>query len=105
LHEETQPNCYFTAVAASINRSSIRAKDAAYTHYLTAVAGKSNNEARLIAKDVLGDDVFWDWDRKKSSASTKVVIHALLLLVPRTREGYYHYTGGIEVRCPIFMFS
>ena len=21
------------------------------------------------------------------------------LLVPRTREGYYHYTGGVEVSC------
>jgi isocitrate lyase len=56
----------FTAVSASINRSRISAKDAAYGHYLTAVAGKSNNEARLIAKDVLGEDIFWDWDRKQS---------------------------------------
>jgi hypothetical protein len=33
----------------------------------------------------------------------KVVFHVPLPLVPRTREGYYHYTGGIEVRCPILI--
>ncbi|KAJ7492153.1 isocitrate lyase [Mycena latifolia] len=45
---------------------------------LTAVEGKSIPEAREIAKDILGKPVFWDWD------------------LPRTREGYYHVTGGVE---------
>ena len=23
-------------------------------------------------------------------------------IAPRTREGYYHYTGGVEVKVPLF---
>ncbi len=40
--------------------------------------GKSNTEARAIARGIVGKDVFWDWDN------------------PRTREGYYRMQGGIE---------
>ncbi|KAJ7146250.1 isocitrate lyase [Mycena epipterygia] len=77
---EANPLCTFnqaveTAIAQS---SSIENKDAAYKSYLTAVDGKSNSEAREIAADILGKPVFWDWD------------------LPRTREGYYHVTGGVE---------
>ena len=43
-------------------------------HYL--VKGKSNSEARAIAKGLTGVDVHWDWD------------------APRTREGFYRYQGG-----------
>jgi isocitrate lyase len=42
------------------------------------VKGKSNPEARAIARGILGTEVFWDWDN------------------PRTREGYYRLQGGIE---------
>ncbi|KAF8240746.1 isocitrate lyase and phosphorylmutase [Tricholoma matsutake] len=71
--------CTFNqAVEQAIHKSIISDKDAAYRTYLTAVEGKSNNEARAVAADILGDSVFWDCD------------------LPRTREGYYHYTGGIE---------
>ena len=38
--------------------------------------GKSNNEARAIAKGLTGVDVHFDWDSA------------------RTREGYYRYKGG-----------
>lgn len=42
------------------------------------VKGKSNAEARMLAKAITGKDVFWDWDN------------------PRTREGYYRMQGGLE---------
>ncbi|KAJ6465061.1 isocitrate lyase [Mycena vitilis] len=76
---EEHPLCTFNqAVEAAIAKSSIEDKDAAYKSYLVAVEGKSNPEARDIATDILGKPVFWDWD------------------LPRTREGYYHVSGGIE---------
>lgn len=62
----------------AVDKSGIANKEEAYKSYLAAVDGKSNNEARAIAADILGENVFWDCD------------------LPRTREGYYHYTGGIE---------
>lgn len=46
--------------------------------YLTAVKGKSNTEARAIAKGITGVEVFWNWD------------------APRTREGFYRYQGGTQ---------
>ncbi|OBZ79172.1 Methylisocitrate lyase, mitochondrial [Grifola frondosa] len=73
------PMCTFNeAVEKAIQRSSIKNKEDALKEYLAAAEGKSNNEARDIAKDILGENVFWDWD------------------LPKTREGYYHYTGGVE---------
>ncbi|KAF7436369.1 hypothetical protein PC9H_003202 [Pleurotus ostreatus] len=62
----------------AIKGSSLNDPDAAYQAYIEAVAGKSNSEAREIAKDILGESVYWDWD------------------LPKTKEGYYHYTGGVE---------
>jgi len=66
------------AVAAEIEASELKDKKGALEAYTTAVQGKSNGEARDIAAEILGKPVFWDWD------------------APRTREGYYHYTGGIK---------
>ncbi|EJD52227.1 isocitrate lyase and phosphorylmutase [Auricularia subglabra TFB-10046 SS5] len=66
------------AVENAINASSSSDKQGALTRYKEAVVGKSNYDARAIAQDILGSPVFWDWD------------------LPRTREGYYHYTGGLE---------
>ncbi|SCV70860.1 BQ2448_3622 [Microbotryum intermedium] len=40
-------------------------------------ANLTNREARRVAKDVVGEEVKWDWD------------------LPRTKEGYYHYKGGV----------
>ncbi|KAL5535701.1 ICL2 [Sanghuangporus sanghuang] len=72
--------CTFNqAVEKGIKSSEhIADKDAALREYLHAASGKSNTHARDIAKDIIGTDVFWDWD------------------LPRTREGYYHFTGGEE---------
>ncbi|KAN0135012.1 isocitrate lyase and phosphorylmutase [Lactarius tabidus] len=47
-------------------------------HYRQAASGKSNTEARNIAASIVGSEIDWDWDS------------------PRTREGYYHTTGGID---------
>ncbi|KAI9670497.1 MAG: isocitrate lyase 1 [Caeruleum heppii] len=46
--------------------------------FLESVKGKSNSEARAIAKGLTGVDIHWDWDS------------------PRTREGYYRYQGGCQ---------
>ncbi|TFY79254.1 hypothetical protein EWM64_g4758 [Hericium alpestre] len=69
------------AVEQAINVSAIPEpqKASAFQAYKEAVAGKSNGDARDIAQDILGERLEWDWD------------------LPRTREGYYHTTGGIEM--------
>ncbi|KAK3392059.1 isocitrate lyase [Sordaria brevicollis] len=55
------------------------AKDLA-AKYQAAVKGKqiSNREARAIARQLLGQEIFFDWDS------------------PRTREGYYRLKGGCD---------
>ncbi|KAI0803171.1 isocitrate lyase [Irpex lacteus] len=79
---EQHPLCTFNeAVEKAIEHSSSLApgaKASALKHYLEAADGVSNSEARDIAADVLGERIRWDWD------------------TPKTREGYYHYTGGIN---------
>ena len=52
------------AVRRAIDASNISNKDGAYEGYLKAVSGRSNSEAKVIAQDILGVPVFWDWDRK-----------------------------------------
>jgi isocitrate lyase len=46
--------------------------------FLSASKGKSNVEARAIAKGLTGVDVYFDWE------------------AARTREGYYRYRGGCQ---------
>ncbi|CAF9917770.1 MAG: isocitrate lyase 1 [Gomphillus americanus] len=46
--------------------------------FISSIKGKSNSEARAIAKGLTGVDMVWDWD------------------APRTREGYYRYQGGCQ---------
>jgi len=72
--------CSFNeAVGRAVERSSrIVNKDLIMDVYLQQVSGKSNQVARAVAAEILGEDLYWDWD------------------APRTREGYYHYSGGIE---------
>ncbi|KAK0106721.1 isocitrate lyase 1 [Cadophora gregata f. sp. sojae] len=55
-----------------VNKKELAAK------FLKDVKGKSNTEARAIAKGITGVDIPWDWDS------------------PRTREGYYRLQGGCE---------
>ncbi|KAH7255916.1 isocitrate lyase [Fusarium redolens] len=66
------------AVAAAIDAGSFSDKAGVKRDYLTKAKGKSNLEARAIARQVLGHDVFFDWD------------------APRTREGYFRLKGGCD---------
>jgi isocitrate lyase len=52
--------------------------DTLVADFLAQSKGKSNSEARAIAKGLTGVDVFFDWD------------------AARTREGYYRYQGGCQ---------
>ncbi|KAG8904183.1 hypothetical protein FRB99_002131, partial [Tulasnella sp. 403] len=74
------PLCTFDqAVENAVYASaSITDKEGAVADYLRAAQGRSNAEARTVAKRILKQDIYWDWD------------------VPRTREGYYHYQGGLD---------
>lgn len=53
-------------------------KEGLIKEFLAQSKGKSNAEARAIAKGITGVDVFFDWD------------------AARTREGYYRYKGGCQ---------
>ncbi|ANB12510.1 methylisocitrate lyase ICL2 [Sugiyamaella lignohabitans] len=46
--------------------------------YLEQAKGKSNFKARQIARDIVGHEVFFDWD------------------APKTREGYYAVKSGMD---------
>ncbi|ROT34623.1 isocitrate lyase [Sodiomyces alkalinus F11] len=64
------------AVVESIRNGAHSDKDALVARYLEAAKGKSNAEARAVARAILGVDIFFDWD------------------AARTREGYYRLKGG-----------
>ncbi|THV46518.1 hypothetical protein BGAL_0379g00010 [Botrytis galanthina] len=64
------------AVIATIKSNPNTKSDDLVSRFLTEVKGKSNSEARALAKTITGVDIHWDWD------------------APRTREGYYRLQGG-----------
>ncbi|KAF5577776.1 isocitrate lyase [Fusarium pseudoanthophilum] len=66
------------AVTAAIDAGSSTDKASLKRDYLAKAKGKSNLEARAIARQVLGHDIFFDWD------------------APRTREGYFRLKGGCD---------
>jgi isocitrate lyase len=66
------------AVADVINAGSYSNKASLLQRYKSAAKGKSNTEARAIAKKLTGKDVFFDWE------------------AARAREGYYRYKGGCQ---------
>jgi len=68
------------AVCAAIDASKTVStdKEALKKSYLEQAKGKSNTEARAIARGIVGAEVFFDWD------------------APRTREGYYRLKGGCD---------
>jgi len=53
-------------------------KKALLQQYKAQSKGKSNSEARAIARGILGTDIYFDWE------------------APRTREGYYRLKGGCD---------
>ncbi|KAJ2923056.1 hypothetical protein H1R20_g14036, partial [Candolleomyces eurysporus] len=68
---DEHPLCTFDqAVAKEIEASSIKDKEGALKTYNEAAKGKSNNEARAIAADILNKQVSWDWDGLHSTAVT-----------------------------------
>ncbi|OAA69577.1 isocitrate lyase [Cordyceps fumosorosea ARSEF 2679] len=66
------------AVAAAIDAGSFSNKAELQAKYKAQAKGKSNTEARALAKNLLGLDVYFNWD------------------APRTREGYYRLKGGCD---------
>lgn len=66
------------AVVGSIRGGSYADKEVLIEQYLQSARGKSNHECRALAKGLLDQDVYFDWE------------------APRTLEGYYRYQGGCE---------
>lgn len=66
------------AVVEVIEKGVFVNKKEIISQYLREVKGKSNTEARAIARGITGVDIPFDWD------------------APRTREGYYRLKGGCE---------
>lgn len=66
------------AVIEAINKGAHSNKQSLIDQYLKAAKGKSNLEARAIAKNITGQDIYFNWD------------------APRTREGYYRLQGGTQ---------
>ena len=88
------------AVARAIETSFISNKSAALGRYATLSSGKSNSEARDVARDILGENIIWNWDCKPlyDILTVYMLFLTMRISVPRTREGYYHYAGGVDVR-------
>ncbi|KAK8069535.1 Isocitrate lyase [Apiospora phragmitis] len=66
------------AVVDTINAGGHADKEGLIARYMAESKGKSNSEARNIARGITGVDVYFDWD------------------APRTREGYYRLKGGCD---------
>lgn len=70
------------AVADSIkNESFIKDKEAAIAKFnsiVTPLSHHSLEDAQKVAKDILGYEIYFNWDK------------------PRVREGYYRYQGGTQ---------
>lgn len=66
------------AVVDTINAGPFPNEKELAAKFLNDIKGKSNAEARAIAKGLTGVDVYFDWD------------------APRTREGYYRLKGGCQ---------
>lgn len=73
------------AVQRALQTTSSSDADSKFSAYKEKISGPnvSLTDMRAAAKEVLGRDLGWDWD------------------LPRTREGYYHYSGGMPVSASI----
>lgn len=76
--KEANLKLFHEAVIDTINAGVHVNKQGLINEFLEKSKGKSNSEARAIAKGLTGVDVFFDWDSA------------------RTREGYYRYQGGCQ---------
>lgn len=77
-NEQAGLKLFNDAVVDAINAGAHGNKKALIDQFLKSAKGKSNSEARAIAKSITGTDIYWDWD------------------AARTREGYYRYQGGCQ---------
>lgn len=77
-NEQANLKLYHEAVADTINAGVHVNKAEMIEEFNKLSKGKSNMEARAIAKGLTGVDVHFDWD------------------APRTREGYYRVRGGCQ---------
>jgi len=76
---DSHPLCTFEqAVEQAITKSQLSDKEGALAKFRELSSGLSVNDSRYVARDILGEHVLWDWD------------------LPRTREGYYHFSGGVD---------
>jgi isocitrate lyase len=50
------------AVEEALLSSTISNPPGVFEQYKNAVVGKSNFEARQIAREAVGHDIHWDWD-------------------------------------------
>lgn len=69
------------AVIEEIKRSGKPNADALikkFTSKVNPLSGASHKEAKKLAREILGKDVFFDWE------------------APKVREGYYRYKGGTQ---------
>lgn len=76
--KEANLKLFHEAVIDTINAGVHVNKKGLIQEFLSKSKGKSNQEARAIAKGLTGVDVYFEWD------------------VARTREGYYRYQGGCQ---------
>lgn len=77
-NEQAGLKLFHEAVEDTINAGVHVDKPGMIAEFNKLAKGKSNMEARAIAKGLTGVDVHFDWD------------------APRTREGYYRYRGGCQ---------
>ena len=66
------------AVVNAVGASAHHNKSELVSQYLQSAKGKTNGECRALARSMIGEEPYFDWD------------------APRTREGYYRYQGGCE---------
>jgi len=76
--EQAGLKLFHEAVIDTINAGVHVNKQGLIDQFMRESKGKSNSEARAIAKGITGVDVFFDWESA------------------RTREGYYRYKGGCQ---------
>jgi len=71
---------FYDAVLREIERSDkISNKEQMRTKWARAKMDFSNSDARKLAREILGYDLYWCWEK------------------PRTREGFYQITGGVQM--------
>ncbi|KAF2020195.1 isocitrate lyase [Aaosphaeria arxii CBS 175.79] len=76
--KEANLKLFHEAVIDTVNAGVHVNKETLINDFLKQSKGKSNAEARAIAKGLTGVDVYFNWD------------------AARTREGYYRYKGGCQ---------